>query len=613
MTQKTGYLGRVYLPSNPGTYVGKFEFLVDPEFGFKVEIGTPVAADTTEGTVIGTIVDMRTVGTSSDPVAADLAGEHQIARLSDVVVAEVQVFHSSLLRPVRAGSVRAASQEEMLEATGYHKMDWQIPAGVVPLADGSSTKICFDGAALLGPEAAPLMVGGLSGQAAKTSYIGVLLKAAIASGGPEHKVAALIFNVKGEDLIWLDHEPSAGYELSAQDEDMYKTLGIPSTPFDNVTVYAPSLPAGSSGTRSPRPDALRLGWDLKMIWSYLRYFVTTNFYDDEKLSSFLYEFEAFCLRAADPNARIDTFDKLEAWFDKQLRQAEEEHKEHAWRAHHKATVWRVRRILVANVLSGSGGLVLRGSAKAGDDVPDCGWSHGQVVVVDIAGLPTNVQSAVIARTIERILTSAEDGELGVDHLVVIADELNAFAPSMGSEMSRVRKVLQKVSTQGRYAGISLWGAGQKLSKVDEMVRDNAATRALGVTSDGELSSGIYGNMPSGLVERIATLAKGYMALSHYSFRSTLIVKFPRPAWRTGRSRTTGSAKPKSTSVLGLSKQSLVRLTEGNSADEVEMLLNSSASTEEALAKLERSRVPDMSAAIVHEPSSFDPDNPFDLS
>lgn len=612
MTTKTGYLGRVYLPANPGTYVGKFEFLVDPEFGYNVEIGTPVAADTSEGVVVGTIVDMRTVGTSSDPVAADLAGEHQIARLSDVVVAEVQVFHSSLMRPIRSGTVRAASADEMLEATGYHKMDWRIPAGIVPLADGSYTKICFDGAALLGPEAAHLMVGGLSGQAAKTSYIGVLLKSAISSGGPEHKVASLVFNVKGEDLIWLDQEPSSGYELSDTDKEMYKTLGIPSTPFDNVTVYAPSLPAGASGTRSPRVDALRLGWDMVMIWTYLRYFVATNFYDDEKLSSFLYEFEAFCLRAADPHSRIDTFDKLEAWFDVQLRQAEEEHRDMAWRSHHKATVWRVRRILIANVLNGSGGLVLHGSAKPGDDVPATGWVHGQVIVVDIAGLPTNVQSAVIARTIDRILKSAENGELGVDHLVVIADELNAFAPSMGSEMSKIRKVLQKVSTQGRYAGISLWGAGQKLSKVDEMVRDNAATRALGVTSDGELSSGIYGNMPSGLVERIATLAKGYMALSHYSFRSTLIVKFPRPAWRTGRSRTTGSSRPSVTSVLGLSSTSIARLSEGNSQEAVASIIESSKTPQEALSKLEKARVPDMSAATVHEPSTFDPDNPFDL-
>jgi len=102
-------------------------------------------------------------------------------------------------------------------------------------------------------------------------------------------------------------------------------------------------------------------------------------------------------------------------------------------------------------------------------------------------------------------------------------------------------------------------------------------------------------------------------LSHYSFRSTLIARFPRPAWRTGRSRTTGSVKPKSTSVLGLSDASIRRLTEGNSAEDVENLLNSSASAQEALEKLERSRVPDMSAAVVHEPSSFDPENPFDLS
>lgn len=603
-------LGRIYLPSNPGTPVGRFEFLVDPDAGLAVEIGTPVAADTAEGVVVGAVVDMRTVGTSSDPVLADLAGPNQLARLNEVVVAEVQVFHSERLRSVRSGSVRAATGEEMLQATGYARMDWRIPAGVVPLADGSQVAVCFDGHALLGPESAHLTVGGLSGQAAKTSYIGTLLASAINAGGPERSVAAIIFNVKGEDLVWLDEAPTRGYELTDEDLAIYAALGLDPVPFKDVTVYAPALPAGAAGTRSSRPDALRLGWDLPQVWPYLKYFFDT--YGDEKLTSFLSEFDNLCLRNPNPAQRVDTFDKLDAWFGEKLREAEESESPQAWRSHHKATMWRIRRMLMGSVLSRAGGLVLHGGARPGDDVPVTGWHHGQVVVVDIAGLQPDVQSVVIARTTERLLRSAENGELGVDHLVVVADELNSFAPAQGGDMKDVRKILQRVATQGRYAGISLWGAGQKLSKIDELVRDNAATRALGITADGELASGIYGRMPSGLTERIATLPKGFMALSHYSFRSTLVVRFPRPAWRTGKAKTTGAQRPTSLSVLGLGKGSLERLTEGLGAEAAEEIVNTSRSAAEATERLKQARVPDMQKSALHEPSGFDPSNPFDL-
>jgi hypothetical protein len=604
-------LGRVYLPANPGTPVGRFQFLLDPDAGRNVEIGTPVAAETSEGVIVGAVVDMRTVGTSTDPVLADLAGPGQLARLSEVVVAEVQVFHSERLRSIRSGLVRAASASEMLLATGYEKMDWPIPAGVVPLADGSKVAVCFDGHALLGPESAHLTVGGLSGQAAKTSYIGMLLRSAIHHGGPGRGVAALVFNVKGEDLIWLDEKPAQGFELTQDDLAIYQALGIPAEPFENVSVYAPALPAGAAGTRSPRPDARRLGWDLPMVWPYLRHLLGPVIYEDEKVASFLGEFRAFCLQNPDPVQRIDTFEKLDAWFSQRLAEAEESDTPYAWRTHHKATMWRLRRMLTG-ILPRTSGLVLHGISRPGDDIPVKGWAHGQVLVIDIAGLSTEIQSVVIARTVERILASAEAGELGVEHLVVVADELNAFAPSQGTEMATVRKTLQRVATQGRYAGISLWGAGQKLSKVDELVRDNAATRALGITADGELASGVYGRMPSGLLERIATLPKGFMALSHYSFRSTLVVRFPRPAWRTGKAKTTAASRPGSISSLGLSTASVERLTEGVHGDLVEEVLGRSSSPEQARASLERARIPDMHKTALHERSVFDPDNPFDL-
>lgn len=608
-------LGRVYLPSGAGTPVGRFEFIVDPVLGQRIEIGVPVAAETSEGVVIGAVVDMRTVGTDTDPVAVDIAsapGLAPIGTVPEVVLATVQVFHSPALRSVRAGTVRAATAAEIAEATGADRIEWQVPAGVVPLADGTFAKVSFDGHALLGPESQGLCVGGLSGQAAKSSYIGVLMAAALGSGSAKKEsTAALVFNVKGTDYCHLDEPPSPGYELSEEDVAIYRELGIDPKPFRDVRLYAPALPAGARGTRSDRNDARRLAWDLPMVWPYLRFFLGNIVYEDEKVASFLAEFRQHCLENANPAGRIDTFAKLDAWFADKLQEAEASENQWAWRSHHKATMWRLRRML-SGLVPRCGGLLINGSANNADDVPSQGWDHGQVVVVDIAGLTPDVQGVVIARTIERVLRSAEQGELGVDHLMLVMDELNSFAPSVGSDMAPVRKIISRVATQGRYAGVSLIGAGQALSRVDELIVTNAATRALGRTADAELASGTYGRLSSGLAERVATLPKGWMALNHYAFRSMLLVRFPRPAWRTGKAKTTGGSRPKTTSVLGLSDRSIERLSEGMSSELVEKIIAGAPDAITAKEHLSAARIPDMHKVVVHEPSTFDPDNPFAL-
>lgn len=608
-------VGRVYLPAGTGTPVGRFEFIVDPGTGVDIEVGVPVTAETTEGPVIGVVVDMRTVGTDRDPVAVELAsapGVAPVGAVPEVVVAQVQVFHSEAMRPVRSGTVRPASAQEIAVATGSSIISWPIAAGVVPTADGGSAPVFFDGHALLGPESQGLCVGGLSGQAAKSSYIGVVMAGAISAGSPtKDRTAALVFNVKGTDFCYLDRPPASGYELTEEDRAMYDALGVPPKPFEDVTVYAPAMPASGAGTRSERSDAVRLSWDLPMVWPYLRFFLGNVVFEDEKISSFLAEFRQQCLEHTNPAMRVDTFAKLEAWFSERLEEAEANETPYAWRSHHKATMWRLRRMLGGLVARG-GGLVTTGRADSSEDVPVTGWTHGQVVVVDIAGLTADVQGVVIARTVERMLRAAENGDLGVDHLMLVMDELNTFAPAIGSEMGPVRKILQRVATTGRYAGISLLGAGQALSRTDELILGNAATRALGRTADNELSSGVYGRLPGGLAERVATLPKGWMALSHYSFRSTLLVRFPRPAWQTGRSQTTGGRRPDTRGVLGLSRRSLDRLTEGLSDDLVETVISGSEDVETARRRLEQARVPDMHRTVVTEPSTFDPDNPFSL-
>ena len=270
----------------------------------------------------------------------------------------------------------------------------------------------------------------------------------------------------------------------------------------------------------------------------------------------------------------------------------------------------MQRMLIG-IVSRSGGLVSREKTQPTDDVPVSGWRHGQVVVVDIAGLHADIQGLVIGRTLKRLMDEAENAGLGVDHLIVFADELNTFAPSTGNEMAKVKRILQRVSTTGRYAGISMWGAAQKMSRVDELLRDNAATRAVGMTADGELASGVYGRLSTGLTERLATLPKGSMALWHYSFRGALVVRFPRPAWRTGKAKT-GVVKKGLHTSLGLSDASLDRLSEGVDTDTRDRIIANADDPERAVAALHAARVPDMRKTVLHAPSSFDADDPFDL-
>lgn len=618
-------LGQIYLPANPGTPVGRFQFLVDPNVGRLVEIGSAVAADTLEGTIVGTVVDMRTVGTESDPVRADLSGSYapeRMSRIPEVMCAEVQVFHSERMRPVKSGHVRAATATEVLEATGHNAMDWPIPCGVVellsPSKDGVVTdqkfaRVCLDGSFLLGPEAQGMMVVGRSGVASKSSFTSVLLRSALANASDQapHRLAVLSFNVKGEDLLWLDEDPEE--PILPEDQDIYDALGLDATPFPDVTVYSPALPGQADVCRSPREDAIALRWDLTMVWRELRHFFP-NLYDDEKFSSFVSAFEDLLLRNSNPAVRVDTFDKLETWFENEIEQADTNGNDYCFGGRvHIASMRRIRRMMMG-LLSRGHGLFSRGAAHARDDVPTTGWRNGQVIVVDLAGLPAEVQGFVIARTCDRILRAAEAGELGVDSIALVMDELNAFAPSQGGEMATVRKSLQKVATQGRYAGVALFGAAQSASRIDELLRDNCASKAVGNSPDSELTSGVHGRMPTGLVERLATLPKGRMAVYHTAFRQAVVVRFPRPAWKMGKSRTTAGARPTVSGVLRnhMSERSAERLTEGVPDHVVESVLAEAGSVAVAAQRLEALREVDMSQVAVHEKRTFDPDDPFSL-
>ena len=609
-------IGSVYLSAS-GTSVGSFEFLVDPEFGQSVQIGTAVAANTVEGTIIGNVIDLITVGVGRDPVREDfgaIVDTEKLALTPDAVVATVQVFHSELMRPVRAGLVYPATREQVALATGIERNEWPIPAGVVELFDGTFAPVALDGHSVAGPEAGHMVVSGLSGSG-KTSFITTTLKSLVEHGSAEESVGLLVFNVKGEDLINLDKPPAPGYELTDRDLEIYKSLGVKPTPFENVEIWGPAQPGGK-GTLSARQDAVQLRWSLADIFNDLRLFPGfADMYADEKLASFIGELREHKINNPNRSERIESFGQLDRWMEAQISDANEEGEMYAWRSHHVASMGRFRRKF-AGLVARCGGLLSREATDGNSDIPTTGWAHGQVLVVDIAGLSADIQGAVIARTLDRLMQSAEDGSLGVDHLVTFADELNQFAPAQGSEQSMTRKALQKIATQGRYSGVVYVGACQAASRVDELIRSQSSTSAIAFSSEAELGSGAYGRLSQGLVELLVTQPKGTISLSHYLYRGMVTVQFPRPSFQTGRAKTTGnskkaSKKPKTTDSLGLSDESVERLTEGIGSKElVDEIIAGADNAELAKEKLLEARVADMSKVKLHDPATLAANDPF---
>jgi uncharacterized protein len=631
MTTSKLILGEVYLPKEPGTGVGQFQFIVHAEQGEQVEIGVSVAADTADGVYIGEVVDMRTVGRASDPVALDMGGSFDVemmAKAPTVKVATVSVFHSPARRPVSAGLVRPATADEMRIATGEPDMAWPIPVGVKSLIGGQWARACLDGDYLLGPQAGHCLVNGLSGLAAKTSVSTVLVKSAIEHGYargsqgvevPDRSVGAIMFSPKGSDLLFLDQVAGSGDPLTADDHAMYEAMGVTAGPFEDLEVYAPGMPGGI-GVNSGRADAIPMRLDLKQVWPFLRHFFPWM-YDDEKLMSFLGTFEARKLNSPHVSERISTFAQLDAWFQREIDEAEAEGSPICFGNTHIATMHRIRRMLTS-LPDRAKGLITTEKSRPEDDLPVTGWHHGKVIVVDIAALPTDMRAVVIARTLDRLMRSADEGDLGVSRLICFVDELNEMAPRSGNEMAGVRRTVERLATQGRYAGLTLIGCGQKMSRVSELVVDNAATKLVGRTSDGELASGTYGRLPGGLAETIATLPKGQTTVYHHTYRSPMVVRFPRPAWRTGAPTAGEDRRPKPTDALKapkaagrapISDKALERLTEGLDEEIVSQVIAGADDPKKAIAKLAQHREPDMTkVGLPVDDVSFDPDNPFGI-
>jgi len=131
-------------------------------------------------------------------------------------------------------------------ALHFDRMEQRLAAGFS--RDG--LPVYLDLSFLDGRRGAHVNISGVSGVATKTSYASFLLFSLFGSEILGHEAAntkALIFNVKGEDLLFLDH---ANRRLGDPDRSHYAELGLTPGAFQSVGIWAPVRRGGGN----PVPD-----------------------------------------------------------------------------------------------------------------------------------------------------------------------------------------------------------------------------------------------------------------------------------------------------------------------------------------------------------------------
>jgi DNA helicase HerA-like ATPase len=464
---------------------------------------------------------------------------------------EIRLYSAAVLRrepeepvqPVPMGAVHLADDRDVvvglrMDAYVGGERETGIPLGLYT-SGGRESPVYLDADFLLGPEAAHLNITGVSGLATKTSLVEFLL-ASIFEHMPRSKgsVAAVCFNVKGPDLLFLD-QPG---DLDEGDLRMYRLLRVPAEPFKNVRYFAPYKPDGwNLNTLRTHPDLVHnvepLRWGLKEVMQFSEVLLTRD--DLDAKADALLDFirdrvldQPFGPTTGHPlmrDHRVRTFRDLEDWFDDVLAFCEQNGTDR-WMTHHTATIRKVRNRL-NGIVSRAHGLVVNDDAVG--DLPWGEFEDRAVYVIDVANVEPEAQDLVFARVVSKLREGLEAGTLGVNHVIVFADELNKYAPADGAD-TYVRKMLLDISERGRYLGLVLFGAQQFRSQVHRRVVGNCGSAVYGRMDMDELATPGYSVLSPATKTKLASLPKGDLMVRHPHFTQPIFVRFPKPAVMRGR-------------------------------------------------------------------------------
>jgi hypothetical protein len=461
----------------------------------------------------------------------------QVSQAAKVVATrfEPEVF----VPPLPGQAVRRAVGLEREQALFFDGMDVQsrLAAGLTRDDEPVFLNLEF----IDGTRGAHINISGISGVATKTSYATFLLYSLFHSkvlGSDALNTKALIYNVKGEDLLFLDH---TNVRLDAEERKKYEKLGLPADAFRSVELWAP--PRRGAKNAAPDVSTRHQGvrsyfWTVKdFCHENLLPFLFADAEDDRQQYTIVVHNVAARLRDAEPLG--DGGVRIEG---RQVRTFLELARLIAEHVEDDAT-----RALWAGPAMGQGtvnafvrrlyGAVSHLEHLVRGDVPKA-ESHtikreAQVTVVDLHNLNDRAKRFVVGVTLRRAFEDKERSGQPRPLLFVVLDELNKYAPREGG--SPIKETLLDVAERGRSLGIILIGAEQTASEVERRIIANSAIRVVGRLDTAEANRDEYGFLPAVHRQRATIVKPGTMILSQPELPIPLVTRFPFPAWATRRS------------------------------------------------------------------------------
>ena len=490
------------------------------------------------------------------PAGVAYIGRVQVTKL------EPEVF----VAPHPADSVYRATGADLDKALSFDTMKQRIPVGIMRNKEPFYVNFEF----LNGAKGAHVSISGVSGVATKTSFALFLLYSMLNFQGlrqgdrllpdgmpKEDKASAhsIVFNVKGEDMLFLD-KPNKG--LTEQDRVTYDTMGLPVAPFADVSLFTspkPDTDIPSPSTEQRQEGVTPYVWTMRQFAEQrLLPFLfaegdqeTTNLYGlIQHLTGRLEYLASDRNLENDPRSSALVFrgqtigdlqDLISVLETDITGPAEDEEGKKTktnpagsggWFTSfdNQATQMAfLRRLRVAAD-------AMQGIIRSDVDHPEryvLDFNHHRVTVVDISKLKPVAQKFVVGSTLKMLMAQKEK-QGRKPYVFVILDELNKYAPREGH--SPIGDILLDIAERGRSLGVILIGAQQSASRVEKRITGNCSIRVNGRLDFAESQSPEYDYLPETFRLRSTIIKPGTMVVHQPDIPAPVLVTFPLPAWAT---------------------------------------------------------------------------------
>lgn len=475
--------------------------------------------------------------------AGEMPGE--LSRTAEVQI--VRVVPERWVAPHPGGPVRRARAGERELALYEDTMRRRLAVGLA--RDGAAVNLDLD--FLDGTKGGHVSISGISGVATKTSTALALVRLLLEHREMRRRTRVLIFNVKGEDLLYLDrrnHEYDTHPEREQRDA-RWRALGLAEPgPFPRIGIWAP--PREDDTTIANVGAALRddirvFGWTpLQFAQEGLLRFCFTDASDTRGNLSFAVEqmerelgrqaqadpaYPGYLCLKDHPGERFADLDGFVAWigerFDDDDWPQTPEGRRWVGRAA-PGTLTAVQRRLQAAAHRLRG--LIRADAIAIPRGPRAS-DEPLVSVVHLTPLHEQAQRFVVGTLLAQTFAAKEKGTRDPLEFIVL-DELNKYAPREG--YSPIKETLIDIAQRGRSLGVILIGAQQQASLVASEITQNAAIRISGRLDAAEAERPEYGWLTPAARARARLLMQGRMLVSQPSVPAALAVELPFPPWAT---------------------------------------------------------------------------------